>query len=279
MISDTLSECNDTAPILVMDSGVGGLSIAEHIRKTCPVTPLYYLADNAAFPYGDKAEAWLVERVVQLAEALVARYPIQLLVLGCNTASTVVLPALRQRLTIPVVGVVPAIKPAAALTHSSHIGLLATPGTVNRRYTDQLIDDHAPHCQITRVGSTEVVRLAEDKLAGQPVDLARLQQAVAPLFDAPTLDTVVLGCTHFPLLREELQQIQPRPIRWVDSGAAIARRVSALLHPEGTPEVPNRAGACLPPNRAFLTAEVAEDSPLRRSFCNRGFSRISLLSV
>ena len=247
---------------------MGGLSIAAHIRKTCPHTPLFYLADNAAFPYGDKEEGWLVDRVVKLAQGLVARYPIQLLVLGCNTASTVVLPALREALSVPVVGVVPAIKPAAALSHSGHIGLLATPGTVSRSYTHQLIADHAPHCEVTRVGSTEVVRLAEEKLEGKSVDLNRLQQAVAPLFDTESLDTVVLGCTHFPLLLDELKEIQPRPIRWVDSGAAIARRVAMLL--DQTPQADSMSPVS--DNIVFLTQTVATDSSLMRSFRSNGFT-------
>lgn len=267
-----------------MDSGVGGLSIVTHIREACPTYPLLYLADNAAFPYGDKDETWLVKRVVRLALALVARYPVQLLVLGCNTASTVVLPALRDALNIPVVGVVPAIKPAAALSQNRHIGLLATPGTVSRAYTDQLIDDYAAHCAITRLGSTEVVRLAEEKLAGRPVDLMRLQQAVSPLFDQPLLDTVVLGCTHFPLLRQELQLIQPRPIQWVDSGAAVARRVAMLLKAgEQTPvasSLSNQTSSNPVPleaadNIAFVTAAVPEDSELAYSFARQGFGTLA----
>lgn len=277
-----------------MDSGVGGLSIAEHIRKTCPDSPLLYLADNGAFPYGDKDEGWLVERVVKLAQTLVAQYPVQLLVLGCNTASTVVLPALREVLSIPVVGVVPAIKPAAALSQSGHIGLLATPGTVSRSYTNQLISDHAPHCEVTRVGSTEVVRLAEEKLAGKRVDLSRLQQAVAPLFESESLDTVVLGCTHFPLLLNELIKIQPRPIRWVDSGAAIARRVAMLLSQELLPQnLPLQnpfqqklswvsqagEGSMCAGNIVFLTRDVPHNSALVRSFSRRGFDQLRIAHV
>lgn len=257
---------------------MGGLSIAEHIRKTCPDTPLFYLADNGAFPYGDKDENWLVARVVQLAETLVSQYPIQLLVLGCNTASTVVLPALREALSIPVVGVVPAIKPAAALSHSAHIGLLATPGTVSRSYTNQLISDHAPHCEVTRVGSTEVVRIAEEKLEGKSVDLNRLQQAVAPLFETESLDTVVLGCTHFPLLLDELKEIQPRPVRWVDSGAAIARRVAMLLSQSGANSASPKTQVPAENNIVFLTREVSSDSALMRSFNRSGFDQLRILS-
>lgn len=257
---------------------MGGLSITAHIRKTCPDTPLFYLADNDAFPYGDKDENWLVERVVHLAEALVNEYPIQLLVLGCNTASTVVLPALRDALDIPVVGVVPAIKPAAALSESGHFGLLATPGTVSRSYTNQLISDHAPGCEVTRVGSTEVVRLAEEKLEGKRVDLNRLQQAVAPLFETESLDTVVLGCTHFPLLLDELKQIQPRAIRWVDSGAAIARRVAMLLSQNKDDILPSGTPFPTESNIVFLTRGVGADSTLMRSFNRSGFDKLRIIT-
>ncbi len=257
---------------------MGGLSIADHIRKICPDTPLFYLADNDAFPYGDKDENWLVERVVTLAQALVDQYPIQLLVLGCNTASTVVLPALRDMLDIPVVGVVPAIKPAAALSRTAHIGLLATPGTISRSYTHQLICDHAPHCQVTRVGSTEVVRLAEEKLEGKGVDLNRLQQAVAPLFEAESLDTVVLGCTHFPLLLDELKQVQPRQIHWVDSGAAIARRVAMLLSQNEAQRGGADSQVWTESSVVFLTREVSPDSALIRSFNRSGFDQLRIIS-
>ncbi|MBR9882605.1 MAG: glutamate racemase [Oceanospirillales bacterium] len=274
-----LSTCPDhnaLAPVLVMDSGVGGLSIAHHIRQRCARHPLLYLADNGAFPYGDKEEGWLVDRVVTLALTLIRRYPVRLLVLGCNTASTVVLPALRDALAIPVVGVVPAIKPAALASRTAHIGLLATPGTVKRTYTDRLIDAHAPHCRVTRVGSTDVVQLAEDKLAGRGVDLQRLQAAVAPLFDQPDLDTVVLGCTHFPLLLDELQQIQPREIRWVDSGAAVSRRVAELI--DYQPRL-NDDLAAIGQDTAFVTAPVLAGSQLAVSFARSGFNSVEQLGL
>lgn len=259
-------------PILVMDSGVGGLSIVQEIQRLSPERSVLYLADNAAFPYGDKSESWLVERVVALALALVHRYPIQLMVLGCNTASTVVLPALRAALNIPVVGVVPAIKPAAYLSKTKHIGLLATPGTVTRSYTDQLITNHAEHCQVSRLGTTEVVKLAEDKLAGRAVDLDRLLQAVQPLFQVPSIDTIVLGCTHFPLLKAELEQISPRPITWVDSGSAIARRVEELLSSATLQK--HKAQ-----HKALLTAEVTLGSQLYQSLNQLGFDEVEVFEV
>ncbi|TBW57884.1 glutamate racemase [Marinobacter halodurans] len=218
--------------VLVFDSGVGGLSIAACLRTRLPGVRLSYLADTAGFPYGDQPEATVIHRCVNLVERLMADVPVDLVVVACNTASTVVLPALRERLGIPVVGVVPAIKPAAALSMNGRLGVLATPATVRRPYTDDLILRFAAHCDVTRVGHPGLVRWAEDKVAGQPVPLEALREAVRPLGDAG-VDTVVLGCTHYPLIRDELAIVLPEVRHWVDSGEAIARRVAFLLQEAG----------------------------------------------
>src|SRR5690606_22891926 len=148
----------------------------------------------------------------------------KLAVVACNTASTVALPRLRSQFALPIVGVVPAIKPAARLSANRIIRLLATPGTVARPYTQKLIDQFAADCEVIRVGSSELVEQAERKLRGEPVDLDLLRRIMAPIIEGGA-DTVVLGCTHFPLLQQELQLAAGRPLQWVDSGAAIARRV------------------------------------------------------
>jgi glutamate racemase len=218
------------APILVFDSGVGGLTIVEAIADALPGAPLVYACDNAAFPYGPKPEDELCERVHATLDALIARFAPRLVVVACNTASTVALPRLRSHYTLPIVGVVPAIKPAARLSKNRVIGLLATPGTVRRPYTDQLIAEFASDCTVIRVGSSELVLAAEEKLRGATVDADLLRALMRPILDAGA-DTVVLGCTHFPLLRPELQAAAVRPLIWVDSGEAIARRVRDLLPP------------------------------------------------
>src|SRR5690606_31067332 len=141
------------APILIMDSGVGGLSVYQHIRERLTGWPTIYLADSAGFPYGPKSEAEILNRVVSLVQSAYERYRPALVVVACNTASTLVLPALRERLPVPIVGVVPAIKTAAAVSKTRTIGLLATPGTIAREYTAQLIGSFAPDCRIIRVGS------------------------------------------------------------------------------------------------------------------------------
>ncbi len=270
----TQDYCIDSSPVLVMDSGVGGLSIAQEMRCLLPELPLLYLADNAALPYGNKSEAWLKARVLNLVKSVLQEDNIRMLVIACNTASTVVLDHLRAELKIPVVGVVPAIKPASECSGSGHIGLLATPGTVSRHYTDDLVKHFAEGCRVSRLGSTELVRLAEEKLAGKRICLSRLEQAMAPLFNQTDLDTIVLGCTHFPLLKPELEQIAPRRIRWVDSGKAVAERVQSLLQDMPQTSIVGQSRAKR--NRALLTGSLC--SGLKQSFDNMGYSSVQPLS-
>ncbi len=215
--------------ILLFDSGMGGLSIYQEVRHRLPEHRYDYLFDNAFFPYGEQPEHIIVERCCSLITQLVHERQIDLVVIACNTASTITLPALRAALSIPVVGVVPAIKPAAILTQNRCIGLLATPATVQRPYTSQLIVQFAAHCQVLKLGVTELVIQAERKMAGYEVDEQAIRHALQPLTDRSLPpDTLVLGCTHFPLLKEELYRIMPG-IQLVDSGAAIAKRVATLL--------------------------------------------------
>jgi glutamate racemase len=224
------------AKILVFDSGVGGLSILQAIQSHPDIDAAthqwLFCSDNDYFPYGTKSEAELIARVRRVLRVLSAQYQPDIIVIACNTASTVALDAVRADLSVPIVGVVPAIKPAALLSESRSIGLLATPGTIARAYTQQLIDDFASDCAITRVGSTELVQLAENFLRHSTIDTNQLDQILAPLSDAVKnrqLDTVVLACTHFPLLIDVLKQRLPDVKYWVDSGDAIARRVAWCL--------------------------------------------------
>lgn len=229
--------------ILVFDSGVGGLSIVHEIQKKLPYTPLVYASDNAFFPYGTKGEAELIERVDAVFHQIIAAHPVDIIVVACNTASTLTLPHIRSHFAQPVVGVVPAIKPAAARSQSQVIGLLATPATVARPYTQDLIREYAPNAEVISVGSSELVQLAEHKLRGGDVNPEQLRQILQPFFSHPRgheMDALVLACTHFPLLRDELAaQFLPK-VELIDSGEAIARRVVHLLghqsFKEQTPE-------------------------------------------
>jgi glutamate racemase len=218
--------------ILVFDSGVGGLSITRELRRALPNLVITYASDNGFFPYGTRTEEELIARVDRVLHALVAEARPDIIVVACNTASTVALPSVRAHFDIPIVGVVPAIKPAAQLSVSKVIALLGTPGTVRRPYTQQLIGDFAADCEVILVGSRELVELAEQKLRGKTIDPLKVREALAPLLESPhypQVDTVVLACTHFPLIRDELARALERPLRWVDSGEAIARRVAQLL--------------------------------------------------
>lgn len=219
-----------THKILIFDSGVGGLSILKEIHQQQPQYDLYYLMDNAAFPYGTKDDVFLIHRIIAVCSKAVAELQPDILVIACNTASTLALPQLRQQLSIPVVGVVPAIKTAAKLSPSKVIGLIATPATVRRLYTDNLIDEFAPDCSVHKLGSTEMVTWAEDYInQGQLPNSQQLHEHLQPwLSNAHDISHVVLGCTHFPLLNAQLEQLWP-DITWVNSGNAIALRVASLL--------------------------------------------------
>ncbi|MBD1576462.1 MULTISPECIES: glutamate racemase [Vibrio] len=214
------------ANILVFDSGVGGLSVYQEIQTLLPQHNYIYLFDNKAYPYGELEPQRLIERVSRFMRSMVEKHAIDLVVIACNTASTIVLPRLRQELKIPVVGVVPAIKPAAAISQKA-IGLIATPATVVRSYTHNLIKEFAPNSKVELLGSTRLVTMAEEKLRGTAVNLVELQQILTPLLNQ--IDTAVLGCTHFPLLREEMQLVLGKGVTLIDSGKAIAERVKRLL--------------------------------------------------
>lgn len=214
--------------VLVIDSGVGGLSICQSVLSLRSDIQIIYIADDAAFPYGTKGESFLDERLSFLVAQSFKRYDFDLVVLACNTISTLLLPTLRENFPVPFVGVVPAIKPAAQLTKSGVIGLLATPGTVSRTYTADLIKDFAAGLDVLSVGSRALVEQAEAFLLGGAVNMSVLEQELSELRESEALDVLVLGCTHFPLLRRELAQLLP-DVTLVDSGEAIARRVDSLL--------------------------------------------------
>jgi glutamate racemase len=205
--------------------------VCQSILARLPGIKITYFADDAYFPYGLLDETTLRNRLRELMSAMLLQHKPDLVVLACNTVSTLVLPDLRAEFDIPFVGVVPAIKPAAQLSQSGVIGLLATPATVKRPYTDQLIADYASQCQVLRVGSSELVKQAETLLSGQPVDLSVLDSIIEPFrhpVNGAKVDVVVMGCTHFPFLKHQLAALLPG-IKWVDSGEAIAKRVEHLL--------------------------------------------------
>ncbi|MEN9682975.1 MAG: glutamate racemase [Pseudomonadota bacterium] len=219
------------APILLFDSGVGGLSVLAELRKALPDAPVIYAADNGGLPYGPKSEAEIAARVCGLLGRMAERYHPRLICIACNTASTIALGMVRDVLNVPIVGTVPAIKPAATLTRNGVIGLLGTAATIRQGYVDRLEAEFAADKCLLRFGAGELVGAAEAKLRGQPVDPAIIQRAVAGLISQPggdQIDTVVLACTHFPLLQAELAAAFGPGVNFVDGAAGIARRIVHL---------------------------------------------------
>jgi glutamate racemase len=222
--------------ILVFDSGLGGLTVLREIVRARPDADYVYVADDAFFPYGHHSEEQIIARVVPLIGGLIAAHAPDLVVIACNTASTLVMSHLRREYSVPFVGTVPAIKPACASSKSKRVSVLGTKGTVKREYTKRLIHDFAQGCEVTLVGSAELASLAEAALNGSEVSDSDISAELAPCFvdggEART-DTVVLACTHYPLLLERMVKLAPWPVDWIDPAPAIARRVSDLLGPAG----------------------------------------------
>ncbi len=219
--------------ILVFDSGLGGLTVLSEVMRLRPDAHCLYVADDAGFPYGRLSAEALVERVNRVMERLIAQFAPDLVVIACNTASTLVLPHLRAAYPkIPFVGTVPAVKPAAAASRSQMISVLATPGTVTRDYTRDLVRTYAAHCDVTLVGSDRLAGLAEDFMKGETVADAAIASEISPCFVANgtgRTDCIVLACTHYPLLLKTFERLAPWPVEWIDPAEAIARRVDHVL--------------------------------------------------
>lgn len=249
---------NPAAPILFFDSGIGGLSVLAPTRELLPNAPIVYVADSAAFPYGTRSEEEIAARVPELLGRLVDRFQPRLVVIACNTASTIALDHARAALAIPVVGTVPAIRPASELSKSRAIGVLGTQATVRQPYVDDLAARFASDCRIVRHGSKELVDLAERKLAGDAIDPADIESALRPMREAAggsAIDVIVLACTHFPLLAEEISSAWPGVVL-VDGAAGIARRVEHLTAGQSWPKTPTPGIAVFtaPPPAALVSA-------------------------
>lgn len=273
-----------TAPLLVFDSGVGGLSVLAPIRDLLPGVPVVYAADNAGFPYGTKTEAEIAARIPALLGRLVERYRPRLVVIACNTASTIALAPVRAALDLPVVGTVPAIKPAAEASVTRVIGVLGTAATVRQPYVDRLSVEFAADCTVLRHGSSVLVDLAEAKLRGIAPDPAAVAHELAGLLDQPggdRLDTIALACTHFPLLADALAGAAPRALKFVDGGRGIARRVAYLLSntaPVLSPTPAQSRGAAVPASsRAVFTRASDDVDALRPALHGYGLDAVDFL--
>lgn len=229
----------DPRPILVFDSGIGGLSILARLTQTLPAASIVYAADNGWHPYGPRSEAEIAARVPALLGRLCERYRPRTVVIACNTAATIALADVRAALDLPVVGTVPAIKPAALASKSRVIGVLGTAATVRQAYVDRLVEEFASDCLVLRHGSADLVRIAEAKLRGLPADPGEMRAIMDNLYGQPggdRIDQLVLACTHFPLLRDEIAAAGPAGVALVDSADGIARRTAFLTQDQSWAE-------------------------------------------
>jgi len=261
-----------TGPILFFDSGVGGLSIVAPTRALLPTAPFVYAADSAGFPYGTKSEAEIAARVPVLLGRLAERYRPSLIVIACNTASTIALPVVRAALDLPVVGTVPAIKPAALLSRTRTIGVLGTQATVRQAYVDDLAARFAGDCTVLRHGSAELVEIAEAALHGRAVAPERYAAVLDGLFGQPggeRIDVIVNACTHFPLVEAALAAAAPG-VRFVDGGPGIARRIAHLTADSVWPDSPV-------PGTAVFTRLGEDEHALAPALAARGFTRLEQL--
>ena len=231
-------------PVLMFDSGVGGLTVLREARVLMPGRRFVYVADDAGFPYGDWEEGALIRRISDLFAELIDTHDPEIAVIACNTASTLVMPELRSRFSIPFVGTVPAIKPAAERTRSGLVSVLATPGTVKRDYTRGLIQQFAQQCHVRLVGSKNLAAMAETHIRGGMLDSADVTAEIEACFleaDGRRTDIVVLACTHYPFVVNIFRRLAPWPVDWLDPAEAIARRARSLVplvadavHPDGS---------------------------------------------
>ena len=262
-----------TRPLLIFDSGVGGLSVVGALRRLLPTAPIVYAADSAYYPYGTRRPEEIDARVPALLGRLAERFDPELIVIACNTASTIALDTVRAALDVPIVGTVPAIKPAAELSKSRVIGVLGTDATVVQPYVDRLAAEFAADCQLIRHGSARLVELAEASLRGESAGTDEYRSILAGLLDQPggdRMDTVVLACTHFPLVQAELEAAAPRPLTFVDGKEGIARRVAWLTRDRSWPA---GSGADL----AVFTGRNFDPAPLDAALRSYGFTRIATL--
>jgi len=288
-----MTHLNTQPHILVFDSGVGGLSVLPHLQRELPRAHFTYVMDDEWCPYGEKADDILLPRMVSVIGSAIELCRPQLVVIACNTASTLAMDTLRETFALPFVGVVPALKPAVESTVSGAVVLLATTATVDREYIDDLWCAFGGRRRLIKVACSDLVLLAEEKLRGREVSaeqLGRVLRAIeaecsrslsASAQDDESISAFVLGCTHFPLLREELESAWPQSCLWLDSGAAIARRVLSLVtSPEFDADglALSQRDRCNRSNQWWCTSRASNDD-LNEAFRTLGLTAAGRLPV
>lgn len=262
--------------VLFFDSGVGGLSVYRDVKAENSCIEGVYLFDHECFPYGTKSESFLEQRVTSLLKSAVAQFKVCAVVIACNTASTLVLPAVRRNLEIPVIGVVPAIKPAARMSKKKIIGLMATPGTVQREYTRKLISDYASDCRIIGIPSPVLATIAENRLTTGVVDEKGIESLLKPIMELgenEKPDVIVLGCTHYPFVVDVLKKLLPN-VEFIDSGRAIGRRVRQVLFELGDKAYSNSQGS-----QAYYTGMLAHFEEKETMVKKFGFESLNFFKI
>ena len=241
----------NAAPILLFDSGVGGLSVLAELRKLLPAAPVIYAADNAGFPYGTKSEAQIAARVAGLLGRMTERYRPRLICIACNTASTIALAMVREVLEVPVVGTVPAIKPAAAATRNGVIGLLGTAATIRQAYVDRLEAEFAADKHLLRHAAPELVEAAEAKLRGEVVDPAVYARWPGHCAPCPGARRSTRWCSPVPISRWS-QTSWPRR-----SDRACASSMGQAASPGGLLRLPRGRASREAPRTSPCSPETA----------------------
>lgn len=258
--------------VLFFDSGVGGLSIAKAVTSECLNSiKSYYIFDNEFFPYGTKSESFLKKRVLDLVSYGVNNFKVDCVVVACNTASTIALDTLREHLSVPIVGVVPAIKPACLTSVNKKVCLLATPGTIRREYIKDMIKRYNNDCTIKLIGSSELVYIAEKVMAGDKADMHGIYKVIKPAI-VDNCDTIILGCTHFPLIKNYIQYIVGDKVKLIDSGIAVGKRVREILQiSEQEMSKEN--------NESFYTGILDREDEHKKIFTKYGFASLNQISI
>lgn len=268
----------DPGRVLAFDSGIGGLAVVQALRTTLPPgTLIDYLADNALFPYGEQDDAVLVTRILALMEERIARLRPDVVLIACNTASTIALEALRARFDVPFVGCVPPVRWAARVSQTRVFGLLATRGTARRPYLRSLRDNFAADCEMIVHGARTLADLAEQAFLGRPIDDDLVAQELRHLFEAPNgdrIDTIGLGCTHYTFLSNAFLRLCPPDINWLDPALAVARQVNHVLEMR----VADRSTSAAPESLC-LTGPAADEQALRRAINRLGYHDITVLDA
>lgn len=219
-----MSSCS---PVGVFDSGLGGLSVAREIRLRMPDEDILYVADSAYCPYGGRPLEEISSRSVAVTEELLGRGA-KIVVVACNTASGAAIDLLRARFDVPIVGLEPAVKPAAASSELGRIAVLATPATLRTERFHRLVDRHAAGVDLVKIPCPGFVELVEQGRVSGPEALEVITRVLEPLAST-AVDRVVLGCSHYPFLRDTIEEVLGPDVEILDSGAAVARQVGRVL--------------------------------------------------